>query len=207
MNLNQEVYLFSGDYINRQEERTKERTDKIRLAYHALTGEYLRNSCSTCLIEALFIIRKIMEQKTSKYELKPGAVLEAFSDPSKVMTRLNTTDELAEWHLKHNPGVIKFFSRVPTENIVEVPGTNRTAQPGSDNESVSQAEKNAAVDAERKEKAEELEAERALKTNELETEREAKAKELESERVLKEKQIAEKAKTATAKAPSPKPKK
>ena len=53
-----------------------------------------------------------MEKVQSKYLLKPGALLQAFGDESKTMTNSNITDELAEWHLKNNPGVAIYFSRM-----------------------------------------------------------------------------------------------
>jgi len=49
----------------------------------------------------------------SKYALKAGVLLQAFSDASRVMTNKNITDELAEWHLKHNPGCAVYFAVLP----------------------------------------------------------------------------------------------
>lgn len=49
----------------------------------------------------------------SKYQLKAGVLLQAFSDASKVMTNKNITDELAEWHLKNNPACARYFSILP----------------------------------------------------------------------------------------------
>lgn len=47
------------------------------------------------------------------YLLKPGALLQAFSDPSKTCTNANLTNELAQWHLMNNPGVARYFSKIP----------------------------------------------------------------------------------------------
>jgi len=49
----------------------------------------------------------------SKYVLKAGVLLQAFSDASKTCTSKNITDELAEWHLKNNPNNIKYFAVLP----------------------------------------------------------------------------------------------
>jgi len=46
----------------------------------------------------------------SKYLLKQGVLLQAFSDSSKTCTNANLTDELAEWHLKNNPACRKYFA-------------------------------------------------------------------------------------------------
>ena len=51
----------------------------------------------------------------SKYVLKAGVILQAFSDASKTMTFKNITDELAEWHLKNNPNCVKLFAVIPGE--------------------------------------------------------------------------------------------
>jgi hypothetical protein len=115
MDLIQEVLAFSRDYVNGNV--TKERKYKIAAAYKRLTGENLRISCGTCFIEAIFKIKKIMERVPCNYRLKPGALLRAFGDESKTCTNANLTDELAEYHLRTNPGCIKLFS-VPSEPII-----------------------------------------------------------------------------------------
>ena len=46
------------------------------------------------------------------YLLKPGVLLQAFSDESKTCTNANLTDELAEWHLQNNPGIERYFSKI-----------------------------------------------------------------------------------------------
>ena len=56
---------------------------------------------------------KPFEMALSKYQLKAGVLLQAFSDASKVMTNKNITDELAEWHLKNNPACARYFSILP----------------------------------------------------------------------------------------------
>ena len=49
----------------------------------------------------------------SNYQLKAGVLLQAFGDASKVMTNANITDELAKWHLEHNPACARFFAVMP----------------------------------------------------------------------------------------------
>lgn len=55
---------------------------------------------------------------TSKYALKAGVLLQAFSDVSKTCTNANITDELAEWHLSHNPGCVIYFAVMPGKSDV-----------------------------------------------------------------------------------------
>ena len=52
---------------------------------------------------------------SSRYKLKAGALLQAFSDASKVCTNANLTDELAEYHLRINPACRKYFAVIPGE--------------------------------------------------------------------------------------------
>jgi hypothetical protein len=115
MDLIEEVLAFSREYVNGKV--TKERKDKIAAAYKKLTGENLRISCGTCFIEAIFKIKKIMERVPCKYRLKPGALLRTFGDESKTCTNANLTNELADFHLRNNPGCIRLFS-VPTEEVI-----------------------------------------------------------------------------------------
>lgn len=112
MDIIQEVLAFSRDYVNGNQ--TTERRNKIAAAYRKATGEILRTGCSTCYIEAIFKIKKAMEKKPCSYRLKPGALLSTFSDESKTCTNANLTDELAEFHLRTNPGLIHLFSIYPS---------------------------------------------------------------------------------------------
>ncbi len=111
MDLVQEVLAFSRDYANGNQ--TKERKQKIAAVYKSLLGEHLKIGCSTCYIEAIFKIKMYMEKKPCSYKLKPGALLRAFGDESKTCTNANLTDELAEFHLRTNPGVARLFSYIP----------------------------------------------------------------------------------------------
>jgi len=66
----------------------------------------------------------------SKYALKAGVLLQAFSDASRVMTNKNITDELAEWHLKHNPGCVVYFAVMPGKADVPDEIRNRPSVSG-----------------------------------------------------------------------------
>lgn len=81
-------------------------------------------SCSTCYIEALLEIVKSfkkIDMATSNYELKRGVLLESFGHPEKTCTNDTLTDELAEWHLRENPGKAIYFARMPGGLITSVP--------------------------------------------------------------------------------------
>jgi hypothetical protein len=111
MDLIEEILTFSRDYVNGNQ--TTERKQKIAAAYKNLFGENLRTGCGTCYIEAIFKIKKRIEMKPCSYRLKPGALLRAFGDESKTCTNENLTDELAEYHLRTNPGCARLFSIIP----------------------------------------------------------------------------------------------
>lgn len=119
MTLLEEVTAFSREYINHPTQRSEERNSKIRAVYKTLTGESV-SSCRTCLLEALLIINKRNEMGPCKYLLKEGARLVAFGDYSKNCTNRNITNELAEWHLSHNPTCARLFARMP-ESILPGP--------------------------------------------------------------------------------------
>jgi hypothetical protein len=116
MDLVHEVLAFSRDYVNGNQ--TSERKRKIAAVYKSLLGENLKIGCGTCYIEAIFKIKKKMESKPCSFRLKPGALLKTFGDETKTCTNANLTDELAEFHLRNNPGCIRLFS-IPTESEIQ----------------------------------------------------------------------------------------
>lgn len=116
MDLIQEVLTFSRDYVNGNQ--TQERKRKIAAAYKSLFGENLKIGCGTCYIEAIYKIKSKMTKAPCSFRLKPGALLRSFGDESKTCTNANLTDELAEYHLRTNPGCIRLFS-VPTESEIQ----------------------------------------------------------------------------------------
>jgi hypothetical protein len=60
----------------------------------------------------LISTKKLVVQRCD-YLLKPGALLQAFGDTSKVCTNDNITNALAEWHLRNNPACARLFSKIP----------------------------------------------------------------------------------------------
>jgi hypothetical protein len=119
-----EVLRFSVEYINQKKERTSHRKVKIRSVYRELFGRDMPGSCSTCYIEALLEIVKSfkkIEMATPNYELKRGVLLEAFGHPEKTCTNNTLTDELAEWHLRENPGKAVYFARMPAKLLTPAP--------------------------------------------------------------------------------------
>ena len=109
----EEVISFSREYCGNIKSQTKERKQKIASAYKQCYGRPMNIGCGTCYIEAIFEIKKYMEKKPCKYRLKPGVLLQAFGDESKSVTNINLTDELAEFHLRTNPGCARYFSVMP----------------------------------------------------------------------------------------------
>jgi hypothetical protein len=119
MTIVEEVLAFTRAYVNNQAVRTRENKEKIRVAYRQVTGEQLTTNCGTCLIEALFKIKMIMEKQPCKYLLKPGALrTPIFGDTSTQFTNANITDELAEMDLRLNPGAKIYYSRIPEPEII-----------------------------------------------------------------------------------------
>ena len=120
LSLTDEVISFCREYVNDKSQRTPERNEKIKTVYRELTGENVRSSCSTCLVEAILLIYKKTKMEPCKYLLMKGARLSAFGDYSKNATNKNLTNELAEWHLRVNPSCIKRFERVPVLNAPQI---------------------------------------------------------------------------------------
>lgn len=117
MTIIEEVISFSREYCSNVKSQTKERKQKIASAYRQCFGKPMNVGCGTCYIEAIFEIKKYMEKKPCKYRLKPGVLLQAFGDESKNATNLNLTDELAEFHLRTNPGCAKYFAIIPVVKL------------------------------------------------------------------------------------------
>lgn len=109
----EEVIAFSHEYCSNIKSQTKEKKQKIASAYRQLFGKPMNEGCGTCYVEAIFEIKKFMEKEPCKYRLKPGVLLQAFGDESKNATNINLTDELAEYHLRTNPGCAKYFAIIP----------------------------------------------------------------------------------------------
>ena len=136
MTLHEEVLAFSREYVNKPRTRTSERKRKIKEVYVQVFGTLFNLKCGSCYIAAILKLvnqnkpktlnqNPVIKQKvmTHNYQLKPGALLKAFNDKSKFATNANLTDELAEWHLAHNPASAKLFSKMPA-NVQIQPVSN-----------------------------------------------------------------------------------
>ena len=112
------VLLFAREYINKPKSRTSQQRQLIRDVYKDLTGDTVSEHCGSCYIAALLTIIKNKKMATSDYVLKPGAILQAFGDASKIATNKNLTNELAEWYLKNVPGSRAKFSKIPAGVVI-----------------------------------------------------------------------------------------
>lgn len=77
-------------------------------------------SCRSCVTEAAKQLRLVDKDKaiainTCKYELKAGAILRDFERPEMTCTRVTLTDEKAEYFLKKDPSLARFFAVGATE--------------------------------------------------------------------------------------------
>ena len=79
----------------------------------------LNKSCGDCWFDAYIVLmrtdtQRLQEMKERLFDLRAGALLiDPKGDKSKTVTRLNLTDNLALYHLRHNPDLIKYFSKYP----------------------------------------------------------------------------------------------
>lgn len=87
-----------------------------KMAYKAS----INKSCNDCWVDAYVLLMKADPAAfdalvTRQFDLRAGALLLDIvgGDNAKMCTRKNLTDELAIYHLRNNPGYIKFFSRYP----------------------------------------------------------------------------------------------
>jgi hypothetical protein len=77
--------------------------------------------CNNCwadaMIEIINISKKIIMDKLScDYAVRAGYLArDRFGDAAKNMTQHNITNELAEYHLATNPGIDKYFTRLPDD--------------------------------------------------------------------------------------------
>lgn len=76
------------------------------------------SGCGNCFFDAYMELINIKNMKEeSKFQVIRGKVLHdtVNQDVSKILTYANCTDELALYHLKHNPNARKFFSTLPDD--------------------------------------------------------------------------------------------
>jgi hypothetical protein len=79
------------------------------------------SGCGNCYFDAYMELVNKKEMKETKFKVRAGAVLydPVNKDAGKILTMANCTDELALYHLKHNPNSRKYFSVLP-ENLEEL---------------------------------------------------------------------------------------
>ena len=106
---------FAREYINNPDARTHERDREISNAYFQCFQRRLATGCRTCYVEALIEILNYMEKETCDYKLKPGVVLQDFYGTHRPVTNKTMTNEDAQYYLKTNPGLRKFFAVIPDE--------------------------------------------------------------------------------------------
>jgi hypothetical protein len=105
----EEVKAFARDYINGNQ--TSERRRTIAAAYFQVTGENLRSSCKTCIVEAIFKILRFMEKQPCQYRLKKGMIIQPFG--GGIITNDNLTDAIAEQALTDHTANPSMFSAMP----------------------------------------------------------------------------------------------
>ena len=90
----------------------------------SLSKEFLHKEvrgCGFCLLSAHFEIMKYdmakAKELTTEYALIPGIVLHdpINKDFNKILSPRNMSEELALYHIAHNPNALTYFARVPAD--------------------------------------------------------------------------------------------
>lgn len=99
--------------------------DDIFRTYKLIMNKAWNVTCKSCYFDCFATLysftlstNKTLEEMENKlYELPKGRLLQGFphGGSEKNMTNANCTNELAEWHLKNNPGCEKYFSKLPED--------------------------------------------------------------------------------------------
>ncbi len=115
--------LFVDDIARRaiQKQLDPDETDAIVRLYNAVMHSPMPKTCSNCVSDAYFELYNLWKRDQQhfedlyncQYRLRGGVLLQAFGDKSKNCTNKNLTNELAEYHLRFNPGCRKLFERIP----------------------------------------------------------------------------------------------
>lgn len=109
----QSAYINSLGQVKNPRRESQIRTLSREFLGKTITG------CGYCLLSAHFELMKIdmknLKEKTTEYALLPGVVLHdpVNKDFSKMLSPRNMTEELALYHIAHNPKVLTFFAHVP----------------------------------------------------------------------------------------------
>jgi hypothetical protein len=97
---------------------------QLRHEVEVLTKHFLGRSvsgCGNCFFDAYVELINLKKMQESKFKIVRGAVLydPVNRDADKILTANNCTDELALYHLRHNPICRKYFALLP-DNIDEL---------------------------------------------------------------------------------------
>ena len=138
------IILKSKQFGNAKELQSALKNDySLRHEVDVLAKHFLGRSasgCSNCYFDAYMELINIKKMETkSKFQLMRGALLydPVNKDVSRILTFHSCTDELALYHLKHNPNCRKYFSVLPDdvddliEDYEEKPKAHRPKKQGA----------------------------------------------------------------------------
>jgi len=117
------------DKVGERDFLDKKINDKTLIAdifktYKQIFNKYWKESCASCYFDCYAYLYGLLKNdkdlvfiENKLYDIRPGALLMGFpkGGSEKNCTNNNITNELAEWHLKNNPGVEKYFTRMPAD--------------------------------------------------------------------------------------------
>ena len=92
--------------------------------YKQIFNKQWKESCASCYFDCYAYLFGLLKNdkdlvfiENKLYDLRPGVLLQGYpkGGSDKNCTNNNITNELAEWHLKNNPGVEKYFTRMPED--------------------------------------------------------------------------------------------
>lgn len=127
-----DLKISSSDLRQRIENDSSFRKEIEELSMYFLGDK--PHGCGNCYFDYFFKLRsKTIMDKSSNFELRAGVLLHdpVNRDISKILTRHNLTDELALYHLVHNPECRIYFSKLPEniDELIENQSRDDTAQP------------------------------------------------------------------------------
>jgi hypothetical protein len=98
--------------------------NSLRQEIETLSKHFLGRSvsgCGNCYFDRYMELVNIKKMEESTFKIRAGTVLydPVNQDADKILTANNCTDELALYHLKHNPGCRKHFYQLP-DNLGEL---------------------------------------------------------------------------------------
>ena len=118
------VKLTGEDNFLKREIKDSTLINDIFKTYKSIFGKNWKETCQSCYFDcyaylygALKNDKELVLLANKLYEVRPGYVLTGFpkGGNDKDCNNKNLTNELAEWHLKNNPGVEKYFTKMPID--------------------------------------------------------------------------------------------